>query len=670
MILRIGIRIFAYGLLLVVLILGVLVYKASDIAESYLNKLVSQRGGTVVVTDLFYQHGSGLVLEIGEYSEPNVQCLDVVIEVPLLSVLNYTDALAATINIGELELELTVAAESEAEVFELGSVEGMLREYKANLPRQIAKVVEQFEVQLVHSLSIEIESLRLIHQERRHLWQVTSGLVKDSEGNTMLSLDLASETGSLDVKINHDRARESLSIDFAAFATDWDSFSELYLAAALSDSLPAGTNVYIDPLASKHFFESSGYIRWNTANPNQIVAAVLGNLGALEAYAGSSELFTEPISFGMATNGDTVFRSYLNVPFKRFILNGLAIDPGEGILKVDNSSLLARVSMNGDQIELSGKDLLSLIAGNGSLGFSVELDRFSAELLRSAHVGSLPDELTFDGKLVTSGTFFLSDFQPSDFSVTAALSLERLELPGSSLTASDLEIDLQAEAQSLGELFADGTFRAETIGIAGVTINDFEFTLKSPEPGTFSINGLRFSALGGSVRSDLISYNANTREAEPAELFLDGVDLNQIAAVVPQFKGELSGSASGNIKVGLVNDSLSLIDGGLRLDDGNLANLSYSMNGLLTQSLQPNTAAYKQYSMAERAFEDLSLQKFNLDFFPSNDRTKPIRLTLYGESKQDGIIVPIDYTLNVNADDSDGLIHLLQRMQRGDLEFN
>lgn len=665
MILRIGIRIVTCGLLLLLLAVAVLLYQANDITESYLNRLVASRSATVGETQIAYAPDEGLVLHLSEYSEPGILCSDVVIKVPLLSLLNYKDSLAVQVNIDSLEFETPSSPASSS----VSSIEELLQNAKKQLPEKLSKLVEQFETQPLHSLDIRVESLSIKRDETAQSMQLQAELIKDPTGNTMLRIHLQHEFGRVAIEVNHDLAFDALSVDFTALAKDWKRLYKQYLAQ-LKGAMSTGLDIYLDPLVSDHFFESSGYIRWNAKNPSLITAAVLGNVGAFEVYAGSYEFSTEPISFGLATNADTVFRFYFNVPIKTANLNGLAIHSGECSLKIDNSSALAIINLNDDTFKLSGNDSISLLSGNGALQFETELNRFTADVLRSAQLSSLPAELTFDGILAADGSFFISDFKPSDLFVKTTLSLDRLALPNNKLTASNLHANIQVDAQHLDNFLVDGTLRVEMIELAGVELSKLALTLKAPGAGRLVVNDLQISALGGSVQSDAITYDHNTRTSELIKIQLNAVDLSKLAAYVPQFDGDLEGAVSGKVKLQFTDETIQLIDGGLNLVEGSPANLSYSMNGLLTQGLKPNTAAHKQYSLAEKAFEDLSLKKFNLDFFPNDDRTKPIRLTLYGESKQGGILVPIDYTLNVNANDSDGLIQLLQRMQRGDLEFN
>jgi hypothetical protein len=113
-----------------------------------------------------------------------------------------------------------------------------------------------------------------------------------------------------------------------------------------------------------------------------------------------------------------------------------------------------------------------------------------------------------------------------------------------------------------------------------------------------------------------------------------------------------------------------LKDGLLQIDEDVEARLRYNVDGLLTRGMDVESAAYEQYRLAEVAFQNMLLKRFRVDVFPEGEFKRPLQIQLYGESKQEGVTIPVDYTLNLNADDAEGLMHLLRMIQRGELELN
>jgi hypothetical protein len=151
---------------------------------------------------------------------------------------------------------------------------------------------------------------------------------------------------------------------------------------------------------------------------------------------------------------------------------------------------------------------------------------------------------------------------------------------------------------------------------------------------------------------------------------VDSVELAQLAQAVPQFQGEIDGAVSGHLVAVWRGGQIILTDGQLEVDPETGAHLKYQVEGLLTKGMAPGSSAYRQYRMAEKAFADLALKRFRIDIFPEGNRTRPFRLELLGESVQEGTIVPVDFALNVNVDDTAGLLEILRLMRQGELDLN
>jgi hypothetical protein len=318
-------------------------------------------------------------------------------------------------------------------------------------------------------------------------------------------------------------------------------------------------------------------------------------------------------------------------------------------------------------LRVSHSSLAEAVSGAGAMGVKLEGAGLNQDLAAALTPIAMPLGLTFETDLKAEATLVYANGVVASGICSVQWNLGRADWEEQGLLLEGFSG--RAEVDLIGHAGAS-SLTLNRIKLYGVEFGDMETQLTLNSPKSLKVDGFSTTLLGGSLKADSFVYNPSTASSDGIRLYLEHVDLEALAKVVPQFEGEISGVVSGDCLLQWIEGSLRLKDGFLELDESSSAHLCYLSHGLLTAGLAQGSAAYRQYRMAEMALKDLTLQRFRVDLFPGGNDKQPILLNFYGESNQSGIIVPVDYTLNVNANDTAGLIQLLQMMERGELDVN
>lgn len=343
---------------------------------------------------------------------------------------------------------------------------------------------------------------------------------------------------------------------------------------------------------------------------------------------------------------------------------------GDWAIRVDGTKLAVELRV-GDTLSLSlaHSEWRQLIDGSGQTRFYLGANAVDATLLRALKIEQLPDDLSLDMAFEVQGEGVLKNWQASDVSVEVNAQVASASVASKGLVVANCEAQarllisdkiLEPKSLNLG---------VESLDLLGFALNSLKLSAKTDDLGRIVVSPVKAEIMGGTLRIEDIRIDPKNPDGATFRVSLEAVDLSQLAQAVPQFKGEVSGQVSGYLIGKLKDGQPILTDGRLEVDPGSGARLSYDVKGVLTRGMSESSAAYKQYRMAELAFEDLALKRFIIDVFPDGNMTRPFRLELFGESKQDDAVVPVDFNLNVNVDDTAGLLELLRMIQRGELEF-
>lgn len=174
---------------------------------------------------------------------------------------------------------------------------------------------------------------------------------------------------------------------------------------------------------------------------------------------------------------------------------------------------------------------------------------------------------------------------------------------------------------------------------------------------------VRTTALGGTVR---IAAEGQFRESLTGSIRvgLDAVDLEAIAALFPQFDGEIQGRASGELALGLEGPKIVLLPGGLRLDTGTDGRFTYRRQGWLTQDGTLNPEAFVRgrdivgimqdpqgaTALTELALQALEMSDFRLDIRQAGSDGPPIEVRIEGERTIQGVTVPVVLDVPIRGD--------------------
>lgn len=657
-----------YLLLLIIVFVGVIAWQATRIIETLIQPSLVERSATIELSAIRVS-SSGLRVDVDSYTEPGISIENLEAILPWSGLFAYKSMLSINVKCEKLSVD-TAAFMNDENINASKSVGQQLTQLSDSIEVVFRKLTSSLMERPVNSFDVTIDQIECVVQGNAYQFELETSMITGVDGTTVLSLNLANSQITCNARMRMSGVADSVGVDFSAYAKEWDVFSENYLSAFLSILSKQQIDFYLDPLSDERFLDISGYARWHAEKPHELRAALLGNLGPTEVFLPQGEWRTNPIAFGLATNGNHLTRAYLQVPIRDMRSGNWSEPSGELSFQMHNDLANVEVAVGENRFSIESVHLLELIEGFGEIPFSIQLNALSADMLRSLAADRVPLDLNFEGQLQISGVHLIDNFKWKDLQASSQWSVETLDWPSKSFNLQGFAGSFSLDSFIDFNPIMDSSLNIKQMEVAGIGMTDLATSIASTGDGKLIVGGAKMSTLGGYIFLQPFEVLLAQRTSGPIKLELKNIDLSTLAEAVPQFDGELEGKSSGNLSIAMTPSGLNILGGLLSLDAGQPAHLSYSMRGLLTQGLKPGTAAHTQYQMAEKALEDLNLQRFQIDFFPNADATKPIKLTFFGESNQEGTIVPVDYTLNVNTNDSAGLIQLLQMMQRGDLQVN
>jgi hypothetical protein len=628
---------------------------------------LSAREATLEIESI-YPGLRGVDLRIAHYSEAGFSVESLHVKLPWVGLFGGLESLQLHVDCSRIFIDIDALPHSNE--LKPATAEDLV----AGLPGHLGGLFESISSAVLElslgALSASVGEIQLTASERTVSCSSELSVMVGESNATVLTGRVSNENFNIDARLRVDETGRELGLDFVASAANWEAFAKVFFPEIGPDLKEKQVDLYFDPLeGSGSFTDISGYARWSADKPDRVRAAVLGNLGAIEVFTRSGGFRSHSASFGLATDGLALCRAYLSLPIDTVQVGSWQANEGEVVLRLDGSTASTRVKLGEDSFTLKYPSVLDLIEQSGEIYFTAELKQFGESLVNAVAPRILPLDVTFQASLNIDGQVELSKGALVDPSGKAEWAMSELQWPEKSLSISDFSGAAQLDSLIDGVPVGQSDLRIDTLNLAEVIFSGIETRIELTDTGIATVDDFSARILGGAVNTDSFNLNLDTKSSSPIRLRLENIDLATLAAAVPQFDGVLAGAASGDIHLELTNSDLRLKDGFLGLDEAVPARLSYSMHGMLTQGLSPESASYRQYHMAELALENLTLKRFKIEFFPEGDESKPIYVTFYGESKQEGTLVPIDYTLNVNTDDSADLIQLLQIMQSGQLDI-
>lgn len=320
---------------------------------------------------------------------------------------------------------------------------------------------------------------------------------------------------------------------------------------------------------------------------------------------------------------------------------------------------------------LVAKGPLDFFSGLGSATGSLQMDAdLSADVPRRL---TLSGDL-LDSNLTASGITLKSKQVKASIQGALTESLEAgVELAGGQLSWSDgagLLKGLEGEVQ-LASLLPPATKGRQRFQFASVKQGDFK-----TESGrvAFSYQGeskadkpleleCAADALGGRVR--IVSKG---RVAPPWSLalrvYLEQVDLEKVAALFPQFDGEIEGKASGELALRLEDQRLVLEPGSIELTPDKVGRFAYTQQGWLTQDADLSPQVFVEDRdivnimkdpkgasvITELAMRDLAMTEFTLKVLERDSGDERVTAQIKGHSMVKGVKVPVVLDVPISGD--------------------
>lgn len=171
------------------------------------------------------------------------------------------------------------------------------------------------------------------------------------------------------------------------------------------------------------------------------------------------------------------------------------------------------------------------------------------------------------------------------------------------------------------------------------------------------------NALGGRVRL-LVEGQLSSPLSLGLRMQMEGVELAQLAALFPQFEGEITGKASGEMAFRLEDKRLVLLPGGLRLTPETTGRFKYTRQGWLTQDADLNPEVFVKDReivdimhdpkgasvITELAMRDLAMSEFTLRLLDEKSGDVRVKAQIKGSSLVKGIEVPVVLDVPIRGD--------------------
>lgn len=650
-------------LLLVASLLGLVVilyFWTVSIVEAIVMPRVEARGGQLSLESI-HLRASGAELRVAHYAEGDFKLSGLSLLCPWESLWALDEGFAGSVHVDRLELRIDADTSEPTEASEPISPEV-----------QAAELLDLLDSLPLRALQLTVDELALVGWGQVWRYALAVDVVQADSGEMHLTMTGEGAELAAELRLNVMAAGAGLALDFSLSAGQWDAFQSTYLQAFADQWSAAGLEFYFNPLGPERgFLDVSGYARWSKAAADSLTYTVLADLGAGEIYLPQGELLLQNTSGGWASDGVGHSRAYVKGAIDSVRVASWMASDGDWALRLDADKLSGELRV-GEALSLSFAhyDWQQLFTGAGTARFYCEALDVDAELLRAFQLPGLPADLELDLAAHVEGEGTFVDWQVQEAQVDLSSNIERASLGtrGVLMGPAEAQAHVTMSAAELSQ--ADLELTVESIDALGFVVSQVQVALSVDDSGMLSLQPLTAEAMGGHLRIGAMQIDSQRLDDFSFRARLSEIDLSQLAAAVPQFQGEVTGTVSGYLVGAMRAGQPVLTDGRLEIDSESGARLRYNVNGLLTQGLPPGSAAYQQYRMAELAFQDLALKRFSIDVFPEGNATRPFQLGIFGESVQERTIVPVDFTLNVNVDDPAGLMELLRMIQRGELDLN
>jgi hypothetical protein len=648
------------GLGITVLLLCLVVYfLIASIIEGILASKLEAGGARLDLESVRFS-SEGVVATINQFETADFSVRGGLIVSPWSQLWSFRSGLTGQLELNEVRLRMDTTR------IELDPDKKVLPAERA------ASIAAQINRLPLRSLHAVVDAFCVEYVGQEYCLSAELSFLRGDDGDTQLDIDIKASGIDLSLQAQALAGDRGLALDFVGGGSDWETFLQTYLPQVAVRMDERQAELFLSPLAGgSGFLDISGYARWSATEADQLSFTLLADLGASELYFPGGEIYMGAASFGFAYSGFESTRAYAKGAIDSIRYGSWIQSTGEWALRLNGSQLATEVRL-GDSIDLSlgYQDWLQALEGAGNGRIYLQANALDMESLRLLPVDGLPDDLDLEMDLRVEG-----DWQLQDFALVAASLESEVNLLHASSATLDLKVeDLRAEAaiafsgmqldlQSLNLELA----RAQASGFA---LADVGITLSRLPNGMYASSMLEADFMGGRLQIDPFRVDPANLENLSLRASVESLDLHQLAKAIPQFKGDISGVVSGHLVAAWRNGQVVLTDGLLSKDADIPARLRYDVGGLLTQGLPEESSAYKQYRMAEKAFSDLKLERFRVEVFPEDNLTRPFRMELFGESEQGGLIVPVEFDLNVNVDDTASLLEILRLMRQGQLELD
>lgn len=645
--------------LLALAIFAVLYFWSVSIVEAILLPKLEARGGQLELGAIRLRL-SGVELELERYEEAGLLVEGLTLVCPWNQLGSISDGFGGQLSIVELRVRPDVFAGPDKPGYPQSAAE------------RVAAVAARIDGLPLRGAEVAVRNLFIETTEGVFRYEANCSLFRSNGGETHLTGALEGSHLSLEVRVKVLAGGEGLALDFVGSANDWAGFRAKYLSTLSARLSDVQMEFYLDPLREGGgFLDLSGYTRWAATQADELSFTLLADLGSSELYFSSGECIMPAASLGLAGSGAGMIRVYAKGAVESLRYGSWVRSGGDWALRVDGDHLAGELRLGeGLSVSLGLEDWRRALGGTGRGQVYFEADAVNAAWLRVFPIEGIPDDLELGMGLKLEGRGTFKNFRVDKATAEADFEIRQAVWPSKGLILRDLQGQAQAGVAGGNFELKSLELRMAELLLSGIAISDVDFAAKGQGDGTFTTSPIRADFMGGGLRIEAATVDSANLEDLSIHASMDSVELAQLAEAVPQFKGEIQGAASGYLVVAWREGQAILTDGQLEVDPETGARLKYDVDGLLTRGMSPDSSAYKQYRMAEKAFADLALKRFRVDIFPEGNRTRPFRLELFGESVQEGTVVPVDFNLNVNVDDTAGLLEILRLMRQGQLDLN
>lgn len=643
-----------------VLVLSLAVYFWSTaIMEAVLAPTLEERAGEIEIESIRLRPG-GLELRLKRYEEAAFVVGGLTVTCPWSRLWSLRDGFGGRLHFEAVHLRLGTESATGA---------GDAPVPPAARVAELAALIDGWPLEAVE---MKIDELWIEYAGRDFRTGAALSLLRGGGGDTHLTAALDGRAGGLEVRVKVLAGGGGLAVDYVGSLVDWGFFQERYVSMLAEQLAAHQAELYFSPLGDgRGFLDVSGYARWTAGRADQLSFTLLADLGASELYFANGECLLRQTSLGLASNGAGVSRAYAKGAVESVRYGSWMQSGGGWALRVDGDQLAAELRLGGAlSLSLGHADWRRALDGGGSGRVYVEADAVDAGWLRALPINGVPDDLDLDMDFQLEGRGTFEGFTLAEATVETEVEIREASLAAKGLTLRGLRAKASAGVSG-GEFKPQSmAMRLAEADLAGFALSDVDFTVEGQPDGRWATSPVQAAFMGGRLRVEAATVDPENLEELTLRAAVESVELAQLARAVPQFKGEISGTVSGHLVAGWRQGQMILTDGRLEVDPDAGARLRYDVDGLLTRGMSPGSSAYAQYRMAEKAFADLSLRRFRIEVFPDGNATRPFRMELFGESVQGGTTVPVDFELNVNVDDTAGLLEILRLMRQGKLDLN